>query len=187
MPYRTLSNETLILTLADAQVRKFEKVSFEQYAKDRGSNIVPEFHDEISALEYLRIKIPQRATAKSGGYDFCSPFDFTLEPGKTIKIPTGIKAYMPNDEVLKIYIRSSIGFKYDVVLSNNVGLIDADYVDNENNEGHIWIKLINHGEKTLEIKQGEAIAQGIFEKYYIVNDDKPVKTERTGGIGSTNA
>lgn len=168
------------ITVYSFQRREFKKVSFDQYLADRKVSA------ENAALEYVKIKIPQRATAKSGGYDFFSPFDFTLEPGKTIKILTGIKAYMHDNEVLKIYIRSSLGFKYDVVLSNNVGVVDGDYADNENNEGHIWIKLINHGEKTLEIKQGEAIAQGIFENYYVVDNDEPVKKERVGGIGSTN-
>ncbi len=176
---------SITLTADDVQFlfpkkRGFEKISFEQYVKDVGG----ERHD--LAEEYLDIKLPQRATAKSGGYDFYSPFSFELNPGETIKIPTGIKAYMQDDEVLKIYIRSSLGFKYDVTLSNNVGIIDADYA-NALNEGHIWIKLINHGDKTLSINKGEAIAQGIFEKYLKVDNDTPVKDERVGGIGSTNS
>jgi len=175
----------ITLTADDVQFlfpkkRGFEKISFEQYVKDVGG----ERHD--LAEEYLDIKLPRRATAKSAGYDIYSPFSFELNPGETIKIPTGIKAYMQNDEVLKIYIRSSLGFKYDVVLSNSTGIIDADYFNNPNNEGHIWIKLINHGDKTLSINKGEAIAQGIFEKYLKADNDKPVKDERVGGIGSTN-
>lgn len=159
--------------------RGFEKISFDQYVKDVGAE-----RYEL-AEEYLDIKLPRRATKKSAGYDFYSPFYFQLEPGETIKIPTGIKAYMQDNEVLNIYIRSSLGFKYDVVLSNNVGIIDADYV-NADNEGHIWIKLINHGDKTLEIDKGEAFAQGIFSTYLVTDDDKPVNEDRTGGIGSTN-
>lgn len=175
----------ITLTADDVQFlspkkRGFEKISFEQYVKDVGG----ERHE--LAEEYLDIKLPRRATAKSAGYDIYSPFSFELNPGETIKIPTGIKAYMQDDEVLKIYIRSSLGFKYDVTLSNNVGIIDADYA-NALNEGHIWIKLINHGDKTLSINKGEAIAQGIFEKYLKVDNDKPVKDERVGGIGSTNS
>jgi dUTP pyrophosphatase len=175
----------ITLTADDVQFlfpkkRGFEKISFEQYVKDVGG----ERHE--LAEEYLDIKLPRRATAKSAGYDIYSPFSFELNPGETIKIPTGIKAYMQDDEVLKIYIRSSLGFKYDVTLSNNVGIIDADYA-NALNEGHIWIKLINHGDKTLSINKGEAIAQGIFEKYLKVDNDTPVKDERVGGIGSTNS
>jgi len=175
----------ITLTAGDVQFlfpkkRGFEKISFEQYVKDVGG----ERHE--LAEEYLDIKLPRRATAKSAGYDIYSPFSFELNPGETIKIPTGIKAYMQDDEVLKIYIRSSLGFKYDVTLSNNVGIIDADYA-NALNEGHIWIKLINHGDKTLSINKGEAIAQGIFEKYLKADNDIPVKDERVGGIGSTNS
>ena len=173
-------NNSLSQIIGDRKIRGFEKISFEQYVKDVGG----ERHE--LAEEYLDIKLPRRATAKSAGYDIYSPFSFELNPGETIKIPTGIKAYMQDDEVLKIYIRSSLGFKYDVTLSNNVGIIDADYA-NALNEGHIWIKLINHGDKTLSINKGEAIAQGIFEKYLKADDDKPVKEERVGGIGSTNS
>lgn len=173
-------NNTLSQIIGDRKIRGFEKISFEQYVKDIGG----ERHE--LAEEYLDIKLPRRATAKSAGYDIYSPFSFELNPGETIKIPTGIKAYMQDDEVLKIYIRSSLGFKYDVTLSNNVGIIDADYA-NALNEGHIWIKLINHGDKTLSINKGEAIAQGIFEKYLKVDNDTPVKDERVGGIGSTNS
>ncbi|MDN5317858.1 MAG: dUTP pyrophosphatase [Thermoanaerobacterium sp.] len=173
-------NNTLSQIIGDRKIRGFEKISFEQYVKDVGG----ERHE--LAEEYLDIKLPRRATAKSAGYDIYSPFSFELNPGETIKIPTGIKAYMQDDEVLKIYIRSSLGFKYDVTLSNNVGIIDADYA-NALNEGHIWIKLINHGDKTLSINKGEAIAQGIFEKYLKVDNDTPVKDERVGGIGSTNS
>ena len=167
--------------VSDKKIRGFEKVSFDQYVKDVGG----ERHE--LAEEYLDIKLPRRATAKSAGYDIYSPFSFELNPGETIKIPTGIKAYMQDDEVLKIHIRSSIGFKYDVVLSNVTGIIDADFYNNPNTEGHIWIKLINHGDKTLSINKGEAIAQGIFEKYLKADNDKPVKDERVGGIGSTNS
>lgn len=182
-----VKNFNITLTNDDVQFlfpkkRGFEKISFEQYVKDHPRTSIR----RAVAEEYLDIKLPQRATAKSGGYDFYSPFSFELNPGETIKIPTGIKAYMQDDEVLKIYIRSSLGFKYDVTLSNNVGIIDADYA-NALNEGHIWIKLINHGDKTLSIDKGEAIAQGIFEKYLKADNDKPVKDERVGGIGSTNS
>lgn len=160
--------------------RGFEKISFDQYVKD-----VDLKRHEI-AEEYLDIELPRRATKKSAGYDFYSPCYFQLAPGETIKIPTGIKAYMQDNEVLNIYIRSSLGFKYDVTISNSAPVIDADYYNNKNNEGHIWIKLINHGDKTLEIDKGEAFAQGIFSTYLVTDDDKPVNEDRTGGIGSTN-
>jgi dUTP pyrophosphatase len=167
--------------LADnRRYRGFEKISFDQYVKDVGAE-----RYEL-AEEYLDIKLPRRATKKSAGYDFYSPFYFQLAPGETIKIPTGVKAYMQDNEMLDIRIRSSLGFKYDVTISNSAPVIDADYYNNKNNEGHIWIKLINHGDKTLEIDKGEAFAQGIFSTYLVTDDDKPVNEDRTGGIGSTN-
>lgn len=162
------------------KTRGFEKISFEQYYKDINGE------RSILAEEYLDIKLPQRATKKSAGYDFFSPKDFELKPKKTIKIPTGIKVYMQDDEMLDIRIRSSLGFKYDVTLSNSAPVIDADYHNNIDNEGHIWIKLINHGDKALNIEKGEAFVQGIFFEYLIADDDKPRKKERVGGIGSTN-
>lgn len=159
--------------------RNFQKVSFEQYSKDVGGE------RSLAAEEYLDIKLPRRATSNSAGYDFYSPRSFELDPGETIKIPTGIRAHMPKGEVLKLYIRSSIGFKYDVNLSNNVGIIDSDYYS-ANNEGHIFVKLINHGDKVLEINKGDAIAQGIFQEYFLTDDDSPVSQDRKGGIGSTS-
>lgn len=179
MIHNVYTDITTHLANNNKKYRGFEKISFDQYVKDVGAE-----RHEI-AEEYLDIELPRRATKKSAGYDFYSPCYFQLAPGETIKIPTGVKAYMQDNEVLNIYIRSSLGFKYDVVLSNNVGIIDADYV-NADNEGHIWIKLINHGDKTLEIDKGEAFAQGIFTTYLVTDDDKPVKEDRTGGIGSTN-
>jgi dUTP pyrophosphatase len=160
---------------------KFEKISFEQFQKDMGEDI-----DELELMTvYQDIKLPQRATANSAGYDIYSPFSFELQPNTTIKIPTGLRAFMEDWNMLKIYIRSSIGFKYDVVLSNSTGIIDADYVDAKN-EGHIWVKLINHGTKVLEINKGDAFAQGIFEDFDITDDDCPVSDVRVGGIGSTS-
>lgn len=182
MGYGTLSLGEAAFTafIAPKKVRGFEKVTFEQYFKDIGgerSCAIEEWHD---------IELPQRATQHSSGYDFKSPFSFELQPGETIKIPTGIKTYMQEREELLMFIRSSLGFKYDVVLRNCVGKIDMDYYDNKDNEGHIWIGLINHGSKVLEVKKGDAIAQGTFYNFLIADKDVPVSEERVGGIGSTN-
>ena len=155
------------------KVAKFEKVSLEEYLKA---------NDSIDT--YNNIKLPKRATLYSAGYDFYSPIDFTLKPGETIKVPTGIRCKMIDSYVLMIFPRSSLGFKYHLQLDNTVGIIDADYY-NALNEGHIFIKMTNNSEKTLEVKEGEAFAQGIFLEYGITYDDE-VSESRKGGFGSTN-
>lgn len=158
---------------------RFEKVSCEQYAKDIGSDI------DLSK-EYDDIKLPKRATSGSAGYDFFSPCSFTLEQGETIKIPTGIRAIIDSDKFLAIYPRSGLGFKYRVQLDNTVGIIDSDY-SNAKNEGHIMIKITNDGRegKVVEIKKGEAFAQGIIQQFFITEDDE-TDGIRTGGFGSTS-
>jgi len=165
------------------RIRGFEKISYEQYCKDvdENANTVISF-----SQEYQAIKLPQRATKKSSGYDFYSVYGFFLDPGEEIKMPTGIKVYMQDDEELLLFPRSSVGFKYNVKINNTIGKIDADYYENPDNEGHIWIKFTNTGNKTWNVQQGEAIAQGTFYKYLTADDDIPVKEERVGGLGSTN-
>ena len=135
---------------------------------------------------YDNIKLPKRATAGSAGYDFYAPVSITLEPGKTIKIPTGIRVEMESDWVLKCYPRSGLGFKYRLQLNNTVGIIDSDYFYSDN-EGHIFAKLTNdtNEERTVEIAAGTGFMQGIFVEYGITVDDN-VTTVRNGGFGSTN-
>ena len=158
---------------------RFDKVTYEQYAKSIGGDV--DLHDE-----YNSIKLPQRATTGSAGYDFYSPFSFSLKPQETIKIPTGIKVILDSDKFLAIYPRSSLGFKYRLQLDNSVGIIDSDYVLS-NNEGHIFIKITNDTKenKTLTVNKGEAFAQGIIQKYFTVEDDN-TDGIRNGGFGSTN-
>lgn len=189
-------NYTIVnLIMRRKLLRKFEKVSYEQFYKDYiskvGIYIPPDFEDLGYNIKnfiinnlYNTILIPKRATRYSAGYDFYSTVKTTLQPNETLLIPTGIKVYMEDDEVLKIYPRSSLGFKYQVGLANTVGIVDKDYTDNLNNEGHIFIKLVNKGDNNVEINIGDAVAQGIFEKY-LVTDDDDVINERIGGIGST--
>ncbi len=156
-------------------VAKFEKVSFEQYAKD------VEKADEI----YKNIQLPQRATKGSAGYDFYMPYDLTLVPGQTAKIPTGIRAKIADGWVLCLFPRSGLGFKYRLQLNNTVGIIDADYYLSDN-EGHIFAKITNDSNegKTLTLKQGEGFMQGIFMPFGLAEDDN-VQTIRNGGFGST--
>ena len=125
-------------------------------------------------------------TKGSAGYDFESPISFELKPGETIKIPTGIRAVIDENWVLKIYSRSSLGFKYRLWLDNLTGIIDSDY-SNSDNEGHIFIKVTNNSleDKIVRINRGDKFAQGIFVQYGTVIDDDAVEA-RNGGFGSTN-
>lgn len=154
------------------RIAKFEKVSLNQYLLDGTKE------------DYEQITLPRRATSGSAGYDFFAPFDFSLTSGETIKIPTGIRAKIEDGWVLKIYPRSSLGFKYRLSLNNTVGIIDSDYYFADN-EGHIFIKMTNCGDKPLSIEKGKAFAQGIFLEYGITYDDE-VSASRTGGMGSTD-
>ena len=165
------------------RVAKFEKVSFEQFKKDWSDTFY--VTDGIEKI-YEDIKLPKRATAGSAGYDFYAPMAFELKPGETIKIPTGIRAVIDENWVLKIYSRSSLGFKYRLWLDNLTGIIDSDY-SNSDNEGHIFIKVTNNSleDKIVRINRGDKFAQGIFVQYGTVIDDDVVE-ERIGGFGSTN-
>ena len=139
--------------------------------------------------EYLNknIEIPTRKTIFSAGYDLASAVDIKIEPNEVKLVPTGLKAYMQKDEVLMIYIRSSIAVKCGLMLMNNVGIIDADYYNNEKNEGHIFAPIKNLSDSPFFIKKGERIAQGIFQKYLLVdNDNFENGKKRIGGFGSTN-
>lgn len=131
-------------------------------------------------------KLPQRATLCSSGYDFFAHMPFTLKPGEMIKYPTGIKAAMEKSNVLLMVVRSSVGFKYNVRLMNQVGVIDSDYYNNVDNEGHIFVAFMNEGTKDWVVKQGDAIAQGLFVNYLITEDDYPATKTRDGGLGSTS-
>ena len=161
---------------------KFHKVSIECYKEVfREDN---KFLQEEVENIYNDIKLPKRATIGSAGYDFYAPYDFTLNQSETIKIPTGIRVSMEEDLVLLVFPRSSLGFKYRLMLENTVGVIDSDYFYSDN-EGHIFVKITNHSDKVLTVKKGEAFVQGIFMKYYKTIDDD-TDTNRNGGIGSTN-
>ena len=167
------------------KIAKFEKVSWEQFYKD-WTDTFPSIGtpDEAKIKQiYYGIDMPKRATKGSAGYDFFSPIGFTLSPGETIKIPTGIRCEMNEDWVLMCFPRSGLGFKYRMKLDNSVGIIDSDYAFSDN-EGHIFIKLINEGNKKLEVFEGNGFAQGIFLQYGITEDDN-CDGIRNGGFGST--
>lgn len=168
------------------KIAKFQKISFEQFKSDWRNDASLEAYSEGELLEiYKNIKLPKRATKGSAGYDFYAPFAFSLPPGSTIKIPTGIRVKMDEDWVLKLYPRSGLGFKYRLQLNNTVGIIDSDYYDSDN-EGHIMAKITNDSNegKTVEISAGMGFMQGIFLEYGITVDDD-VCEKRNGGFGST--
>lgn len=154
------------------RIATFFKVSEEEYLK---SGKREDFDD---------IVLPKRATFGSAGYDFFAPFPFSLEPGESIKIPTGVRCKIDEGWVLNIYPRSSLGFKYRLQLDNTVGIIDSDYF-NALNEGHIFIKMTNCGDKPLSVEKGKGFAQGVFLPFGITKDDD-CETQRTGGLGSTD-
>jgi dUTP pyrophosphatase len=179
--------------------RGFEKISAKQIKNDFDKEYINLYcnankfkYDNNNMLEKAKdireriIKLPKRGTAKSAGYDIYSPADTELQPGDDIKLPTGIKAYMQPDEVLFAYPRSSLGFKYYCRLANTIGVVDSDFYNNKGNEGHIWVKIRNEGNKIMIIEQGEAICQMIFQKYLLVDGDSFEGNERIGGLGSTN-
>ncbi|KRM58395.1 dCTP deaminase/dUTPase family protein [Secundilactobacillus malefermentans] len=170
----------------------------------------------VKAYQGKDVKIPSRATKNAAGYDFESAADFTLpsiwkmdfikilrtirkeqpfsdgdaEKAKKILkpflIPTGIKAYMAPNEVLILANRSSGPLKHGTILPNGIGVIDADYYDNESNEGEIFIQLINFGLFDRHIKKGERIGQGIFLNYLVADDEVSASSVRTGGFGSSD-
>ena len=145
--------------------------------KTRGFELISTEHDESL--------IPKRATAHAAGYDFKASQDVHISPGNIALVPTGIKAYMQDGEVLNLYDRSSNPRKLGVVLINSVGVIDGDYYNNESNEGHIFVQFRNITDKVVSIKRGDRIAQGVFTPFLKVDNDN-TDTVRTGGFGSTD-
>ena len=176
--------------------------------KKRGFEIVSKYRN-------AGLHLPQRQTIASAGYDFECAQDIVLPSiwcmnfvrifrlirnghelnehdlqlaEKVLKpflVPTGIKAYMPEDEVLILANRSSNTYKRNVTLPNGIGVIDSDYYNNEKNEGEIYFQLINYGVRPLKIKKGERIGQGIFMPYLKADNDDPVQRQRLGGFGSS--
>ena len=126
--------------------------------------------------------------------EFCDDEFFTLDKMaaltkyadcKPTLVPTGIKCEMPEDMYLELSVRSSCPLKHWLILANGVGIIDADYYNNPDNEGHIFFQIINLSPFDIMLKKGDAIGQGIFKKYYLTDDDM-VTALRQGGFGSTD-
>ena len=130
------------------------------------------------------VQLPKRSTANSAGYDFFCPRDTICKAHEITIIPTGVKAKFPNDEVLFLFNRSSNPKKKGLIVPNGVGVIDADYYNNPDNEGEIGCMFRNTFDEDIVITQGEKMMQGIFVKYGITDDDDAQGT-RNGGFGST--
>lgn len=180
------------MNFSNMYVGRFHKVSFEQFCA--GMIDMPAVQARMDSLQevnsllrelYDHIRLPERATAGSAGYDFRLPIDITLAPGESIKIPTGIRVEIAPRCFLACFPRSGLGFKYRLQLNNTVGIIDSDYFDSDN-EGHIFAKLTNDSRegKTLQLKMGDAFMQGIFLPFGLADGDHATAA-RNGGMGST--
>ena len=126
------------------------------------SNIRTRGFQVVSKFQHMNVQLPQRQTYGSAGYDIRVLEGAVLYPGETKVFSTGLKAYMLPNEYLAIHIRSSVGIKRQLMLSNVTGIIDHDFFDNPNNEGHIIVALTNYGNEPQEILDNERVAQGIF-------------------------
>lgn len=147
----------------------------------RGFEIAKGFEDKD-------INLPIRKTKGSAGYDIEAAEDIVIEPFKPGMNPTlvktGLKAYMPEDEFMMLCNRSSNPKKKGLILANSVGVVDKDYYENPDNDGHFMFAFFNIKEEDIEIKKGDCIGQGIFQKYLITDDDN-AEGLRLSGFGST--
>ena len=166
-------------------MRKFCFVNDEQH--DVGNEALKQLrYAGISGNNVVYSYLPKRATRGSAGYDIFCPASITLKPGQEAKIPTFIKVYLNHGEFLAIFPRSGLGFKYYCRLANSVGIVDEDFAYSDN-DGHIWVKIRNEGDKDMTIRAGEAMAQGIILPFLMVDGDSYDNGEvRNGGFGSTS-
>ena len=150
--------------------------------RQRGFEVVTDQHRQHPGTE---IQLPRRGSQRSAGYDLHTPVDFTLAPAARTVIVTDLKAYMLPDEVLSVYPRSSVGLR-GVMLTNTVGVVDADYHSNPDNDGNIRLSLHNIGPEGFTARAGDRIAQAIFTKYLLADGDNfTAGPERQGGSGHT--
>ena len=150
--------------------------------KERGFEVVD---DNFRKHPDVNIQLPVRGDRRSAGYDIRIPTRVVIRPNTKVIIPTDIKAFMQDDEVLELHVRSSIGIKRGVVLSNITGIIDSSYYSNPDNDGNICLALWNTSDIDVVLEAGERVCQGIFKKYLIAGDDNYLSEKRVGGIGST--
>ena len=152
--------------------------------KIRGFEIVEKGFNDDKMIQ--GVLLPRRSTEYSAGYDFLCPYTVTIKSKEMVKIKTYIKAYMLHDEFLELHMRSSLAIKKNLRLKNLMPIIDADYYNNPDNEGNIYIFIVNEGDEEVTIERDEKYVQGIFKKFLIVDFDCPEKMTRIGGLGSTN-
>lgn len=171
-----------------SRVRGFEVVA-DEHRVNKYKTPTPEIDNKVmiggEKFYVPEIKLPVRADQGSSGYDFYAPHDIEILPNQSVLIWTDVKAYMQQDEELKLYVRSSMGVKHGIVLANTVGKVDSSYYGNPKNDGNIGICLLNTSGKAFRIKRGERIVQGSFYKYLTTDDDAPLSMARVGGIGSS--
>jgi dUTP pyrophosphatase len=142
--------------------------------------------EKVKKYQDINLEYPTRQTINSAGYDFVCAEDTIIKAKQIVRVSTGMKAYLLDDEVLILALRSSLPKNYSLMLINGVGIIDSDYVDNINNEGEISAQLYNFSDNDVEIKRGERIVQGIIIKYLKTNPDNVKNNLRVGGYGSSN-
>lgn len=170
------------------RIAEFYKVSYNQFSKDY-KNINPNStlsEGELKAM-YDAIKIPERSTSGSAGYDFFLPYAISLKAGEEITIPTGIRFKCRKDYGLFMISRSGLGTRNRLQLNTAISLIDSDYYYSSN-EGHIMTRIIHDSRNpkdVLSLEAGKGYLQGIFVQYGITKSDKCAGT-RNGGFGSTN-
>jgi dUTP pyrophosphatase len=140
----------------------------------------------LSYYDEKQVVLPKRQTTHSAGYDLASVEDVIIKPKSIAFIKTGLKVLLGDDEVLLVYARSSLAIKKQLIMSNGVGVIDSDYYNNKDNEGHIMVPLYNMSDVDVEIKAKERVAQGIFQTFLKTDDDKPLNQSREGGFGSSS-
>lgn len=169
--------------MKNQKIAKFEKVSLNQFKHDYLKLVNPNASEETIQSAYDQIILPKRATAGSAGYDLYATCDVELQPNETFKIPTGIRVKMDSDYVFCVFPRSSLGMKFQMCLTNTVGIIDSDYYGADN-EGHMITSIVNRGDKVLSIKQGDRFVQGIFFNYGNAEEEE-ILDKRTGGFGSS--
>ena len=150
--------------------------------KIRGFEVAKGFEDK-------NINLPIRKTKYSAGYDVEAAEDCVIPSYKfgmkPTLVKTGIKAYMQDGEYLMLCNRSSNPFKKGLVMANSVGIIDADYYENPDYDGHFMYAFYNFFDHDFEIKKGDVIGQAIFQKYFVADDDS-ADGQREGGFGSTS-